>query len=367
MNMSCIEIQEKMAAWLDGELSAPENRLIAKHLKTCSLCRNVRQQILAVQKLSIRALTEDAQPKVYWQNLTERIMSGVPASRAPAGIGLAGWIRNQRVLIGRGMSLVGVVALLVLVTRLAYFSEPVIKQPSTEDSLAAMQTEPVSDKRAKVQDLVLEKKETTGMADKNGSRVNQQSAMEQKLVHAPNIPRSGVNFPSSISDKEAQPTSVSLKKASPALMEQPSGISSKGSGTGEVGVAIGGVQTRKATEQIPPVSLSATDSRETHTGSQAEADKRFVIQTLEQAFESDDSAMVKDAKADRSVALVSAERKNHLLIKTAELYFSLVVENKVNSAQQQAIRFFQTHRQVLVDTLGVELYERRLALLNFKP
>jgi len=48
VKMGCREVQERLSAWLDGELAPPEGELIAAHLKGCAGCRREVAQLRAL-------------------------------------------------------------------------------------------------------------------------------------------------------------------------------------------------------------------------------------------------------------------------------------------------------------------------------
>lgn len=48
MKMTCREVQERLSAWLDGELAPPEGELIAAHLLGCDGCRREVAQLRAL-------------------------------------------------------------------------------------------------------------------------------------------------------------------------------------------------------------------------------------------------------------------------------------------------------------------------------
>jgi anti-sigma factor RsiW len=48
VKMTCREVQERLSAWLDGELAPPEGELIAAHLLGCDGCRREVAQFRAL-------------------------------------------------------------------------------------------------------------------------------------------------------------------------------------------------------------------------------------------------------------------------------------------------------------------------------
>jgi anti-sigma factor RsiW len=48
VKMTCREVQERLSAWLDGELAPPQGELIAAHLLGCDGCRREVAQLRAL-------------------------------------------------------------------------------------------------------------------------------------------------------------------------------------------------------------------------------------------------------------------------------------------------------------------------------
>ena len=69
--VTCADVHEEISARLDGELGAPEARLLDEHLASCSECRRY-EWALAEARRSLRARPAEAVP-----DLTERIMQRV--------------------------------------------------------------------------------------------------------------------------------------------------------------------------------------------------------------------------------------------------------------------------------------------------
>lgn len=84
MKISCPEVQERLSAWLDGELAGPEHDLVAVHLDGCGGCRRelarLRALDAALGKLSaavppelaakvLARLPQAPQSRPWWQSM----------------------------------------------------------------------------------------------------------------------------------------------------------------------------------------------------------------------------------------------------------------------------------------------------------
>ncbi|MDZ7292422.1 MAG: zf-HC2 domain-containing protein [candidate division KSB1 bacterium] len=80
--MNCSEIQEYLLDYLDNELSASLQQVVAEHLQTCMVCR---EEIESYRKttvlLQLRAVPEP--PAAYWDETWEKIRAGFKARVLP--------------------------------------------------------------------------------------------------------------------------------------------------------------------------------------------------------------------------------------------------------------------------------------------
>ncbi|MGQ9920904.1 MAG: anti-sigma factor family protein [Desulfobacca sp.] len=80
--MDCREVQEKLSAYLDGELSPRQQELVARHLDGCQACRRelqiwqqlwealLREPVAAPADLTARVLARlPGRQRQWWQNL----------------------------------------------------------------------------------------------------------------------------------------------------------------------------------------------------------------------------------------------------------------------------------------------------------
>lgn len=120
MRMDCHEVEDRMAAWLDAELSPGEAELIARHLEHCPACAATmrRMEAQAFPRLHL----PDVGAPGFWDRMDavldreqERRVEAeaAPAARAASG----GWLRGE-VRLPRA-TLLAYAALLVLAVGVA--------------------------------------------------------------------------------------------------------------------------------------------------------------------------------------------------------------------------------------------------------
>jgi hypothetical protein len=89
--MECGETKELLSAYLDGEVTEKERKLIESHLASCPSCASELEDLRRVVGL-VAALPREAVPEGFVQNTIERL----PAPRTPAGEGLRRFFLQPR-------------------------------------------------------------------------------------------------------------------------------------------------------------------------------------------------------------------------------------------------------------------------------
>jgi hypothetical protein len=79
--MECRDLQERLSAYLEGDASPEENRLIEGHLPSCQECRTALEELRKTLEL-VQGL-EEVEPPPYF---TEQVMSRVREEKAKGGI-----------------------------------------------------------------------------------------------------------------------------------------------------------------------------------------------------------------------------------------------------------------------------------------
>lgn len=80
--MNCFEIEEHLLDYVDNELSASMQQVVAEHLQTCLACRKeVENYRKTAMLLQLRAVPEP--PEKYWDQSWEKIRAGFQARVLP--------------------------------------------------------------------------------------------------------------------------------------------------------------------------------------------------------------------------------------------------------------------------------------------
>ena len=355
--MSCTEIQEKLSAWLDGELDVAEAQRIEEHVRTCQVCEKIRQQLLSMNQLSAQALQDYPQSEDYWQDLTNRIVAAVLPSAAASTAGAEGWFPRHRLWLTRGLGLAGAAALLLLMARVTF--------------------------RADRSWHTLDQNYSTLSYGVNASPRDTGSTMQtierQEAEPAPPIP---VHEPQGRDEKKGIPP---LSK--PVAMEQPHAAQMEASAQAveekkrltrasdsetlaASGVReVGGIVSRPGAQPPTPAQAAAlTNGRAVQSNAVPAIDSfdSIVLQSLTTEMLAMDSAAIAPASRDSISLRKRAIEINGRVVKMAEVLHALVVAKRIEAMQQKAIHFYQTHKKVLVDSLGSERYEQRLLQLRAK-
>ena len=64
MDMNCKEIQKRLSAYLDDELTSGEKSIINKHLRTCQMCQKMAKTFTEVDTLL--TILSEPEPKPYF-------------------------------------------------------------------------------------------------------------------------------------------------------------------------------------------------------------------------------------------------------------------------------------------------------------
>lgn len=362
--MSCNEIQEKLSEWLDGRVEGAEKRLIEEHLSECARCRQVREQLLAVHQLGIKALQDYRQSEADQQALTERIMSALPARPLRVEAGFTAWLRRRRALVWRTAALAGALVVLVMITRLNYNRETLLQPIFIQDSTVVRQ--PAADARlqkSEKKELVhteyAVRKEKSATAFKPEQRRESTAAAptpcpvsisEPELKDAAQV--GGVSKSVKVGE-ESNATGQAATREKPESAT--SAIGPIGGANGANPLSVYGVPARQYEAhltQTESLTLAKSADAPSRSAQRTDLDRQFVMQALVNEFAAFDSIFADD-KSD-------AAQKNLRTMQAAEFLYNLVITKKIKSMQETAVKFYEAHQQVLQDSLGIEKFQRQL-------
>jgi len=80
--LTCREVAEFLAAYLDDELAARQKERFEEHLAECPDCRNYLEQYEVTRTVGKAALEADASDAGVPEDLVQAILAARPASRA---------------------------------------------------------------------------------------------------------------------------------------------------------------------------------------------------------------------------------------------------------------------------------------------
>jgi anti-sigma factor (TIGR02949 family) len=104
--MTCNDIYHQLDAFVDGETSPEQTRLIEKHLTSCSTCLARVDELRALSRTLKSGLSSDRAPSDLWTRIEKRLP---PAAENADPIQPAGWWRDR----ARPLALAASVALLL--------------------------------------------------------------------------------------------------------------------------------------------------------------------------------------------------------------------------------------------------------------
>ncbi len=395
--MTCEEIDNKLSAWFDGELDGPEQRQVEQHLQTCSACRNKGQQLLALHTQGKHALSGYRLPEAYWRDLTDRIVSIVPARSAAAGTGLTGWFRRRRAVWVGSISLAAMIALVALTTDLAFRKQEILSLSFDEDRTA---TPPHGSAAAPLQETGQQREQSKAkpavMAEKKEKDTRSQAApvrdaplaatagqsKAEKAESAPPVaamekgPRDEI-LPAPAHDAQLAatagrpPAGKAESVLSMAAMEKgrenetlPAPAIGNAAAEGMAVMQSNGAPLMNRTvDAIPAYASLAKKDRSKITQPFSEEERSLALQKLQH-----ERLFIETLSAEHVAALSEPERRslNSRVVQTAALFYALVGSDRTETLAEQAAAFYQTHRRVLADSLGQACYEQRLQKLKLR-
>lgn len=395
--MTCEEIEEKLSAWFDGELDGPEQRQVEQHLQTCSACRKKGQQLLALHKQGKDALHGYRLPEAYWRNLTDRIVSVVPARSAVAGPGLRAWFRRRRAVWVGSISLATMIALVALTTDLAFRKKGIIPLSFDEDRIAAPAHEPAA---APVQATGQQLEETKAkqavmaQAEKKDVRSQAAPARDAQLAATAGRPQSkkaesaplvamevkghaDEKLPAPAHNAELAATAglppTREAESTPSVTAADIAAENETLSAPGIGNAVSNgkavlqsngkpLMTRRVETLSAYTSLAKKDNSALAQPFSKE-EQRLALRTLQRELRYLDTLSAEDVQA---LSEPERESLDSRLVQIAALFYALVNSNRTDTLAEQAAAFYQIHRQVLADSLGQACYEQRLNRLKMK-
>ncbi len=395
--MTCEQIEEKLSAWFDGELDGPEQRQVEQHLQTCSACRKKGQQLLALHTQGKDALSGYRLPEAYWRDLTDRIVSVVPARSAGAGADLAGWFRRRRAVWVGSISLAAMIALVALTTDLAFRQKGIIPHSFNEDrATAPAHGSAAAPVQATGQQLEQSRAKSAVLVEKKEKDIRGQAApaldalpaatagrpQAKKAESAPFVamevkghtdeklpapahdaePAATVGRPTAREAESAPPVATADKATANETLPAPA----IGNAAAE-GMAVmqsnGAPLMNRYVDVTPAYTSLAKKDNSALAQPFSEEEQRLALQTLQRELR-----YLNTLSAEDILALSEAERRslNSRVVQTAALFYALVSSARTDALAEQAAAFYQTHRRVLADSLGQACYEQRLNNLRMK-
>lgn len=116
MRMACHEVADRMAGWLDGELSPGEAELFARHVDGCPACRHTLRTLEA-QRFEAPRLAVDPGRPGFWDGMDRALdqeWARLDARQAETATGAAAgpwWRRELRLSAGAAVALAAAVVL----------------------------------------------------------------------------------------------------------------------------------------------------------------------------------------------------------------------------------------------------------------
>jgi len=387
--MTCEEIENKLSAWFDGALVGPEQRQVEQHLQTCSACRSKGQQLLALHTQGKKALTGYRLPETYWRDLTDRIVSIVPARSAGAGTGFAAWFRRRRAVWVGSVSLAAMIALVALTTDLAFRQRGIIPLSLEEDRTAApvqatgrplegTKAKPAVTARAEKKEIKIHDKAPPAGATRLAATTSQPSAEKaesaplsaamykgpaDEILSAPDFDAQPAGLSSSAEKAGSAPPSAAGEREA-ANETLPAPVIGNAATDGMAVMQSNGAPLMTLQVEAKPAYTSlAKKDRSKMSRAYSEEERRLALQTLQREL-----LFLETLSAADVLALSEAERRslNSRVVQTAALFYALVKAGATDALAEQAAAFYRAHRRVLTDSLGQACYEQRLQSLKMK-
>ncbi len=395
--MTCEEIDNKLSAWFDGELDGPEQRQIEQHLQTCSACRNKGQQLLALHTQGKHALSGYRLPEAYWRDLTDRIVSVVPARSAAAGTGFVGWFRRRRAVWVGSISLAAMIALVALTTDLAFRKQEILSLSFDEDRTAVpAHGSTAAPLQEAGQPLEQSKAKPVVMTEKKEKEIRSQAdpARDVRIATTAGQPPAGkaesappvTAMEKGLADETllapARDAHIATTSALPPVrkVETAQQVAAADKGPANeilpapvVGNAAaedmavmqsnGAPLMNRYVDVTPAYTSLAKNDRNKMTRAYSEKERRLALQKLQGEL-----LIIETLSAKHVPALSEPERRslNSRVVQAAALFYALVGSDRTDALAEQAVAFYQTHHRVLADSLGQACYEQRLQRLKFR-
>jgi hypothetical protein len=117
--MECRDIQKKLEAYLDGELSPEQGKIVSDHLESCPVCQAEWESLCKLN--DIVAETEGLDPGTEsWQRMTDRIRHGITEPRIPKTspfMDWLNWLLSPRYAVVKVGAALAVVAFAFVISR----------------------------------------------------------------------------------------------------------------------------------------------------------------------------------------------------------------------------------------------------------
>lgn len=81
--MNCVEAQERLSAYFDGELPSPERGSVADHIKSCAICAKEFERFEKLSQMASK-LRRPEPPAGLWNELEKKLDAAVASSRPRA-------------------------------------------------------------------------------------------------------------------------------------------------------------------------------------------------------------------------------------------------------------------------------------------
>lgn len=93
--MDCMTVADRVAAWLDGELSRSEQQLLEEHLERCTACQALVEGVAAIEMVPPPAAPALDSP-MFWRRMDVALQAELAASERPAPAPPSGWRQWSR-------------------------------------------------------------------------------------------------------------------------------------------------------------------------------------------------------------------------------------------------------------------------------
>jgi hypothetical protein len=357
--MRCSDVQNQLGMFIDGELSKEVRAKFRSHLRDCSECRSEYEKLVRINKFMQKS--PQSSPKAeYWKTFPGRVLQQLPVQTArQSQKNSTYWAFTFRIA---GVAAVCVVMLFVVKNVLWNSKEQLSSLPNAP-AVTIQSEQKELERQTENSQIIL--REEIGSSDKRGrdkgaelkppSGVTIVAKKDQVVVDKLEMNKPA---PNQWEDQEQSATASSnmvISGRKNEVMVQAAG-GNVGTPTISNASVVGHDVALTRSGEATIVAPSEEKSKELLLSL---ADTLKALQRIADEYNFKIENRVADGfTSDLKTRQESDASRSTIITVIATYYHNLIKVNQLDSLRPEALLFFETHKQVLSNSLGNEVYQQ---------